>query len=76
MFENTSYAVFSNVMILQFRHSISLLFLCTGQIMPSSLTSGIFSVLHTWRMTLRGALQSVGFLNLINAACLLSGLIS
>jgi len=73
VFENTSYGVFSNVLTLQFRHSIRSPFLCTGQIMPSSLTSGIFSVLHTLRMTLRCALRSVGLSNLINAVCMLSG---
>lgn len=49
------------------------LFVYWRQIMPSSLTSGIFSVLHTLRMTLRSTLRSMGFPNLIHAACMLFG---
>ena len=41
--------------------------------MPSSLTSGIFSVLHILRVTLRSALRGTGFQNLISAACMLFG---
>jgi hypothetical protein len=44
-----------------------------GQIMPSSLTSCIFSLLHTLHMTLRSTLRSMGFPNLIHAACMLFG---